>query len=106
MRGVRIGAAPALCLGQEAGSTGEGTSTPAANTPAAINAPGGAAPVAVLPGTSMPGEAVPFGGLRGLRSLPAEYTNNHVSPGLGTTFVPFRLFARPEVTELVLRRMP
>jgi len=26
----------------------------------------------------------------------------HVSPGLGTTFVPFRLFARPEVTELVL----
>ena len=28
----------------------------------------------------------------------------HISPGLGTTFVPFRLFARPEVTELVLRR--
>jgi predicted MPP superfamily phosphohydrolase len=28
----------------------------------------------------------------------------HVSPGLGTTFVPFRFFARPEVTELVLRR--
>lgn len=27
----------------------------------------------------------------------------HISPGLGTTFVPFRLFARPEVTELVLR---
>jgi predicted MPP superfamily phosphohydrolase len=27
----------------------------------------------------------------------------HVSPGLGTTFVPFRLFARPEATELVLR---
>jgi predicted MPP superfamily phosphohydrolase len=27
-----------------------------------------------------------------------------VSPGTGTTFVPFRLFARPEVTELVLRR--
>jgi uncharacterized protein len=27
----------------------------------------------------------------------------HVSPGLGTTFVPFRLFARPEVTELVLQ---
>lgn len=27
----------------------------------------------------------------------------HVSPGLGTTFVPFRVFARPEVTELVLR---
>jgi uncharacterized protein len=27
----------------------------------------------------------------------------HVSPGLGTTFLPFRFFARPEVTELVLR---
>ena len=26
----------------------------------------------------------------------------HVSPGTGTTFVPFRFFARPEVTELVL----
>jgi predicted MPP superfamily phosphohydrolase len=30
----------------------------------------------------------------------------HVSPGLGTTFVPFRLFARPEATELVLRCRP
>ena len=28
----------------------------------------------------------------------------HVSPGTGTTFVPFRFFARPEATELVLRR--
>jgi predicted MPP superfamily phosphohydrolase len=28
----------------------------------------------------------------------------HVSPGLGTTFVPFRFFARPEATELILRR--
>ena len=27
----------------------------------------------------------------------------HVSPGTGTTFVPFRFFSRPEVTELVLR---
>lgn len=27
----------------------------------------------------------------------------HVSPGVGTTFVPFRLFARPEVTELIVR---
>jgi predicted MPP superfamily phosphohydrolase len=27
----------------------------------------------------------------------------HVSPGTGTTFVPFRFFARPEATELVLR---
>jgi len=28
----------------------------------------------------------------------------HVSPGTGTTFVPIRFFARPEATELVLRR--
>jgi predicted MPP superfamily phosphohydrolase len=28
----------------------------------------------------------------------------HVSPGTGTTFVPLRYFARPEATELVLRR--
>jgi len=27
----------------------------------------------------------------------------HVSPGLGTTFVPFRFFARPEATELIVR---
>jgi uncharacterized protein len=32
-----------------------------------------------------------------------EGTLMHVSPGLGTTFVPFRFFARPEATELVLR---
>jgi uncharacterized protein len=32
-----------------------------------------------------------------------EGTRMHVSPGLGTTFVPFRFFARPEATELVLR---
>jgi predicted MPP superfamily phosphohydrolase len=30
----------------------------------------------------------------------------HVSPGLGTTFVPFRFFARPEATELVLQPRP
>jgi predicted MPP superfamily phosphohydrolase len=30
----------------------------------------------------------------------------HVSPGLGTTFVPLRFFARPEATELVLRAAP
>ena len=35
------------------------------------------------------------------RGLPLGDTVLHVSPGLGTTFVPFRLFARPEVTELV-----
>jgi uncharacterized protein len=33
-----------------------------------------------------------------------EGTVMHVSPGLGTTFVPFRFFARPEGTELVLQR--
>ena len=32
-----------------------------------------------------------------------EGTLLHVSPGLGTTFVPIRFFARPEATELVLR---
>ncbi|HWB22673.1 MAG TPA: metallophosphoesterase [Gaiellaceae bacterium] len=32
-----------------------------------------------------------------------EGTEMHVSPGLGTTFVPFRFFARPEATELTLR---
>ena len=26
----------------------------------------------------------------------------HVSPGLGTTFLPLRFFARPEATELIL----
>jgi uncharacterized protein len=31
-------------------------------------------------------------------------TTMHVSPGLGTTFVPFRFCARPEATELVLKR--
>jgi predicted MPP superfamily phosphohydrolase len=30
-------------------------------------------------------------------------TTMHVSPGTGTTFVPFRFFARPEATEVVLR---
>jgi uncharacterized protein len=30
----------------------------------------------------------------------------HVSPGTGTTFVPIRFCARPEVTELVLRSAP
>ena len=40
----------------------------------------------------------------GLYSGPAGMM--HVSPGLGTTFVPFRFFARPEATELVLQRDP
>jgi predicted MPP superfamily phosphohydrolase len=34
---------------------------------------------------------------------PAPPAALHVSAGLGTTFVPFRFFARPEATELVLR---
>ena len=36
-------------------------------------------------------------------SYPAAGGVMHVSPGTGTTFVPIRFFARPEVTELVLR---
>jgi len=35
-----------------------------------------------------------------------DETTMHVSPGLGTTFVPFRFAARPEATELVLRAAP
>jgi len=41
---------------------------------------------------------------RGLYELPGGTL--HVSPGLGTTFVPFRLAARPEATELRLRSTP
>ena len=37
---------------------------------------------------------------RGVYRLPGGVL--HVSSGLGTTFVPFRFFARPEATELVL----
>jgi len=53
----------------------------------------------------------PFGKLRCAHPL-ARYTRGlyrrpggvlHVSPGLGTTFVPFRLLARPEATMLVLQ---
>jgi hypothetical protein len=40
--------------------------------------------------------------LAGIYRYPAGVL--HVSPGLGTTLVPFRFCARPEVTELVLRR--
>ena len=57
--------------------------------------------------------AIPYGGGRVMLAHPkARYshglyrrgpTTMHVSPGLGTTFVPFRYFARPEATELVLR---
>ena len=40
---------------------------------------------------------------RSKAACPAPSGIMHVSPGTGTTFVPFRFFARPEVTELVLR---
>lgn len=54
----------------------------------------------------LPGRRFPLGHpgareLAGLYETPAGLL--HVSPGTGTTFVPFRFFARPEVTELVLR---
>jgi predicted MPP superfamily phosphohydrolase len=46
----------------------------------------------------------------GIRDVEGIYrygrTVLHVSPGIGTTFVPFRFFARPEVTELVVRSAP
>jgi predicted MPP superfamily phosphohydrolase len=58
---------------------------------------------------------VPYpGGKLRLAHLRAKYGSGlyrseagvmHVSPGLGTTFVPFRFGARPEATELVLRSM-
>jgi uncharacterized protein len=57
--------------------------------------------------------ALPYpGGKVRFAHLSAEYAKGvyrrpaavmHVSPGLGTTFVPFRFAARPEATELVLR---
>jgi uncharacterized protein len=57
--------------------------------------------------------AIPYpGGKLRLAHPSARYANGvyrspaavmHVSPGLGTTFVPFRFGARPEATELVLR---
>jgi predicted MPP superfamily phosphohydrolase len=40
--------------------------------------------------------------VEGLRRHPAAVL--HISPGLGTTFVPFRFCARPEATELALRK--
>jgi uncharacterized protein len=59
---------------------------------------------------------VPYpGGKLRLAHVHARYTHGlyrtpagamHVSAGLGTTFVPFRFFARPEATELVLRSRP
>ena len=44
---------------------------------------------------------------RVLRGLVGQDPVMHVSPGLGTTFLPFRFLARPEATLLVLRaRVP
>jgi predicted MPP superfamily phosphohydrolase len=68
----------------------------------------------ILAGHMHAGQIVlPYGfGKVYLAHLRARYTDGvyergetvmHVSPGLGTTFVPFRFFARPEATELVLR---
>jgi predicted MPP superfamily phosphohydrolase len=54
----------------------------------------------------LPGGKLRLAHLRA-RDVEGVYTHGstvlHVSPGLGTTFVPFRFFARPEVTELVVR---
>jgi uncharacterized protein len=42
--------------------------------------------------------------IQGLYERPAGTL--HLSPGLGTTFVPFRFLARPEATELLLESRP
>ena len=76
--------------------------------------PGGAFAL-VLAGHLHAGQVVlPFPGARLLLAHPRSRTVAglydtpggvlHVSPGTGTTFVPIRFCARPEVTELVLRR--
>lgn len=83
-------AAPALCLGQEAPSTGAAPSaTPSASTPA-TGAPAAAAPAAELPGTGLPGAFLPIPGLTGagatgLSPMPAEYTNYGAAVGVGGT---------------------
>lgn len=81
--------APALCLGQETGSTGAGGSTPSSSAPAVATAPASGAPAAaVMPSGFMPGTAIPVptgAGATGLTQLPAEYTNYGVSAGLGET---------------------
>jgi uncharacterized protein len=69
----------------------------------------------VLAGHTHDGQiALPYpGGKMRFAHLRAQYNAGvyrsaaatmHVSAGLGTTFVPFRFAARPEATELVLRR--
>jgi len=58
----------------------------------------------VLP---LPGRKIRFAHLRA-KLVEGLYRRDgvvlHVSPGVGTTFLPLRFFARPEVTELVLHR--
>lgn len=54
----------------------------------------------------LPGRRVTLAHPRARRLAGAHRTPSgtlHISPGLGTTFVPLRFCARPEVTELVLR---
>ena len=82
--------------------------------PNVIERPGAEGFDLVLAGHMHDGQiCVPYpGGKLRLAHPSARYTHGvyrlgsttmHVSPGLGTTFVPFRFFARPEVTELVLK---
>lgn len=85
--------------------------------PNVIDRPGGKGFDLVLAGHMHDGQiCVPYpGGKLRLAHPSARYTHGlyrrggatmHVSPGLGTTFVPFRFCARPEATELVLRAVP
>ena len=56
------------------------------------------------PGGRVPLAHIRWKYIRGLYRTPAGTL--HLSAGLGTTFVPFRLLARPEATELVLQSVP
>jgi hypothetical protein len=85
--------------------------------PNVLDRPGAEGFDLVLAGHMHDGQiCVPYpGGKLRLAHPSARYTHGiyrrgdtvmHVSPGLGTTFVPFRFCARPEATELVLRAAP
>ena len=85
--------------------------------PQVFDVPGSARYQLVLAGHLHDGQiAIPYGvGKLRLAHLNWRYTKGlyrrrgsvlHISPGLGTTFVPFRFFARPEATELELRSSP
>jgi predicted MPP superfamily phosphohydrolase len=82
--------------------------------PNVLDRPAAASFDLVLAGHMHDGQiCIPYpGGKLRLAHPSARYTHGlyrrngtvmHVSPGLGTTFVPFRFCARPEATELVLR---